>query len=121
MSIAPIPCAHCGFNFMRHNLDENAPKLCNNCLLRAEKNQPKGEKPMSKASFLIECDRKDQIDIEEKCTNDGITISDYFMRLHHGLNENVQCNHTLQKQVEAAKELANTPFVDNKKSKGAKK
>lgn len=79
----PIPCAQCGTNFMRHNLDPEFPKLCNNCLYKAQQNQPKGEKKsMADMKILIEVDRQTNIEIEEKCMNEGITISEYFMRLH---------------------------------------
>lgn len=127
MSPSPIPCAHCGFNFMRHTLDENVPKLCNNCMLKEEKNKPKGERPMSKANILIVCDREDQIQIEEICTNQGITLSQYFMDLHK-LNtskgwasrdeKEENQNSTSDRNREEDLVPASIP---NKKPKGAKK
>jgi hypothetical protein len=52
-------------------------------LHRAQQNQPKGEKKsMSDMKILIEVDRQTNIEIEEKCMNEGISISEYFVRLH---------------------------------------
>lgn len=79
--LPPIPCAHCGTNFMRHNIDPEAPRLCNNCELK-EKNKPRGNKDMSDVNILFNCDRKTQIEIEEHCTNVGISISQYLNGLH---------------------------------------
>jgi hypothetical protein len=86
---APIPCAHCGTNFMRHSIDPEAPKLCNNCIVR-EKQRPKlkGE-DMSKAKILIEVDKQTQVDVEEYCMNAGISLSAYFNNLHKEFQKSV--------------------------------
>jgi hypothetical protein len=78
----PIPCAHCGVNFMRHNLDVENEKLCNNCLVREEIRNPKKEKIMETVGILIQCPKQTQIDIEELCINQGIDFSKYFLNLH---------------------------------------
>lgn len=88
--LPPIPCAHCGTNFMRKTADPDAPKLCNSCELK-EKNKPKGTKPMSEAKILIDCDRKTQIEVEEHCTNVGISISQYFTQLHRQFFDGLGC------------------------------
>ena len=77
----PIPCAHCGTNFMRHDLSYEAPKLCNNCSHR-ESQKNKEVKNMCDITILIECDRQTQIEIEEICVNEGISFSKYFLDLH---------------------------------------
>ena len=82
MTFPPIPCAHCGTNFMRRDLNPESPKLCNTCELK-EKNKPKPkEKNMTEVQMLITIDRKTQIEIEEHCVNHGISISTYVMTLH---------------------------------------
>lgn len=83
MSLPPVPCAHCGINFMRRNLDADAKKLCNSC-----ENKQEGKKSVllsDRSSFskiLIEVDQKSQIEIEELCSAQGISFSDYFSNLH---------------------------------------
>jgi hypothetical protein len=84
MSLPPIPCAHCGVNFMRQSIDPEAPKLCNTCVIRDQQRNPKKVvQTMEKTKLLIEVDRKTQVEVEEICINEGISMSDYFMRIHH--------------------------------------
>lgn len=78
----PIPCAHCGHNFMRRDLNPEAEKLCNNCLYKQEQKKPKGQQTMSEIQILITCERQTQIEIEEICMNQGIDFSQYFLNLH---------------------------------------
>lgn len=86
----PIPCAHCGVNFMRTTTDAEAPKLCNNCLLR-EQQKPRKEAPMENiVDILIKCPRQDQIEIEEICINQGIDFTRYFLELHYGSQAAIQ-------------------------------
>lgn len=80
----PVPCAHCGVNFMRPLPDADVPKLCNTCLLRDQKTVPRKEENMDTVEILIKCPRKDQIEIEELCVNQGIDFSRYFLELHYG-------------------------------------
>lgn len=80
----PIPCSHCGGNFMRTTTDPESPKLCNNCLVREEKRNPRKEEVMDTVDILIRCPREDQIEIEELCINQGIDFSRYFLELHYG-------------------------------------
>jgi hypothetical protein len=82
MHPSPIPCAQCGVNFMRHNLDPEIPKLCNTCDYRTNINKQKGEIPMSTIKMNVEFDQKISAQIEEICINEGITISEYFLRMH---------------------------------------
>ena len=80
----PIPCAHCGVNFMRANLDPEALKLCNNCIVREEKRTNfKKEDKMSTIDIVIKCPREDQIKIEEFCINHGMDFTRYFLELHY--------------------------------------
>lgn len=80
--MSPIPCAHCGHNFMRPTVDPEAPKLCNNCLLRENLRKPKEKQMKDTVGILIECPRPTQIDIEEFCLNQGVNFSQYFLKLH---------------------------------------
>ena len=79
----PIPCAHCGNNFMRQTLDPEAPKLCNNCTVREEKRNPTKVNTMDTVDILITCPKQVQINIEEYCINEGIDFSKYFLGLHY--------------------------------------
>ncbi len=84
----PVPCAHCGNNFMRRSLDPETPRLCNNCLVREEKRNPKKEKDMHPVvKILIECPIESHKSIEEECINRGINMTDYFMGLHYEMKE----------------------------------
>ena len=76
----PIPCANCGRNFMRKT---PTTKLCNSC----EKKPIVDE---NKIKILIECDKKNHGEIEEKCVNEGITFSQYFMSLHNEYKKNIE-------------------------------
>lgn len=79
----PIPCAHCGNNFMRHDLDPEAPKLCNNCLIRENiRTKKKDDNTMDSIDILVKCPREIQNEIEEICINEGISFSQYFLNLH---------------------------------------
>lgn len=78
----PIPCAHCGNNFMRHTLDPEAPKLCNNCIVKENLRNPKKEKPMQTVDVLIKCPPQVQAEIEEHCITVGIDFTKYFLNLH---------------------------------------
>ena len=120
--MTPIPCSHCGMNFMRRDLNPDAPKLCNNCLKPKENN-------VSTVKILLECDRQTQIDIEEICINEGINFSEYFLELHKSnmigrsqecCDSKVKSPEDFHKKFEA---LAKTdaPIREEKKSKGAKK
>lgn len=80
--MSPIPCAHCGNNFMRQNLDPELPRLCNSCSLREDKRNPKKEKKMETIDVVITVPRQDHIAIEEHCINRGVDFSRYFLELH---------------------------------------
>lgn len=76
----PTPCAHCGWNFMRQNSHPDTPKICNNCILRMPKVEEK--KSMNLIQILIECPADIQKEIEEVCINQGISFSEYFIRMY---------------------------------------
>ena len=78
----PVPCNHCGYNFMRKNLDPDAPKLCNSCEVRENIRNPQGNK-MDTIGILIQCPKDEHIIIEELCINEGIDLTRYFLDLHH--------------------------------------
>jgi hypothetical protein len=80
----PMPCAHCGMNFMFHNLDKEASKLCNNCVVREDLRTNKKKGNMQKnINILISCPEQDQKEIEEYCMQNGIDYSRYFLELHY--------------------------------------
>ncbi len=82
----PIPCAHCGNNFMRHTIDPEAPKLCNNCDIREQHRNPKKEKQMETIDILIKCPKDEYAKIEEYCINKGMNITQYFLIAVENLN-----------------------------------
>lgn len=95
----PIPCGHCGNNFMRPTLDPEAPKLCNNCLVREEKRNPQGKVKMeTTVGILINCPKDTQIEIEELCINQGIDFSRYFLELHYGSQAAIQTMKEMQQE-----------------------
>jgi hypothetical protein len=84
----PIPCAHCGNNFMRPTIDPEAPKLCNNCLIREEKrNPPKKENMEQTIDIKIKCPISVHNYIEEYCLNNGIDLTKYFLSLHESFKQ----------------------------------
>ena len=82
--MSPIPCAHCGYNFMRQSTDLEAPKLCNSCQVRELIINPKSRNQMENVKILIECSQEEQREIEEICIRDGKDFSRYFLELHYG-------------------------------------
>lgn len=79
----PVPCNHCGYNFMRRDLTPDAPRLCNGCEVRENQRNPKGKK-MDTIGILIQCPKDEHIVIEELCINQGIDLTRYFLELHYG-------------------------------------
>jgi len=67
---------------MAHKELDKEDKLCNTCQHRGIK---KMEKPdiVQTAQLLITVSYADQVQIEELCTNRGMSISDYFISLYH--------------------------------------
>lgn len=85
MSFPPVPCAHCGTNFMRRNLDPDAARICHTCELKSPQ-KPKiyhRGADVDKPKMLIEIDLKTQAEIEELCLKEGISFSKYFMEAHN--------------------------------------
>lgn len=80
--MSPLPCAHCSMNFMRTNLDPDAPKLCNNCIVREELRNPKKGEQMETVEILIKCPKEIHAQIEEFCMSRGKDYSKYFLNLH---------------------------------------
>lgn len=109
----PIPCSHCGGNFMRPTPDPEAPKLCNNCLLREEKRNPtKKENMESTIDIKISCPISMHNEIEEYCINNGISLTNYFIDLH-------KINTVFHKEREKLiKEESEQPEAPNKKKGG---
>ncbi len=79
----PVPCSHCGYNYMRHSTDPEAPRLCNSCDVREQKRNPPGEKRMETIDILVKCPKNVYTEIEENCINNGTNPSDYLIKLHH--------------------------------------
>lgn len=83
----PIPCAHCAINFMRTTPNPEAPKLCNSCLIKEERRNPKMNENLDVISVLIKLPRKIHHDIEESCINQGVDLTKYFLNLYEYANE----------------------------------
>lgn len=83
----PIPCAHCGFNFMRVDLNPDKQPLCNNCLIKEELRSPPKEKNMEYIEIKIQIPLEEHKEIEEICINEGISFSSYFLSLYHSLQD----------------------------------
>lgn len=80
----PIPCSHCGTQFMRTNQDFENEKLCNNCFVKENLRNTKKENSMNDAvEILIKCSREEQIEVEEICISQSKDFSRYFLELHH--------------------------------------
>lgn len=109
----PIPCAHCGLNFMRKTPDPEAHKLCNNCSLREEKRNPKSknEEKMTTVNVTITCPAKDYVAIEEHCINEGIDFSRYFLELHYGSQAAIEVMKETQGKGDIPLEEEPTNFI----------
>ena len=94
--MTPLSCAHCGFNFMMHTTNSQAPHLCNNCLIREQARNPKKEVKMATVDILIKCPQEVYADIEEHCINNAVDISTYFLNLHN--DKKVSDNEELENQ-----------------------
>lgn len=82
----PIPCAHCGFNYMRHDLNPELPRLCNNCILKENIRNPPKMNELNYVTILIKCPMEQHVKIEEYCINKGVDLSTYFMELYNRCN-----------------------------------
>lgn len=117
----PIPCAHCGVNFMRPTMDPEAPKLCNNCSLREEKRHPTKGKPMDTVDILIKCPIETHIEIEEICINNGGDFSKYFLGLHEKAQGAGGLCAAQDSYCANKKEKSTETFEESEKPKGKKK
>lgn len=115
----PIPCAHCGNNFMRTTIDPEAPRLCNSCDLRENIRNPKKEIKMDTIDIVITVSKQDQIEIEEFCINEGLDFSEYFMNLHEKFKMRQYVTKVDLESRELEKEEAEEK--QEKRTKGAKK
>ncbi len=127
--MSPIPCSHCGNNFMRHTIDPEAPKLCNSCDLR-EKTRTKGNKMETQTvGILIQAPKETQIEIEEYCINQGIDFSKYFLILHENFKSQLaEIQKNIEKKSEETEESPEKDWSDTvthtnpkTKNKGNKK
>ena len=82
MQTHPTPCAHCGTMFMPIKLGDDATTICNNCQVRENSKKNIGEKSMSIIKIMLDCPQSEYAKIEELAINEGISISEYFMKLH---------------------------------------
>ena len=86
----PIPCAHCGINFMRSNPDPEIPKICNNCLIKEQIRKPKPEEKLKTIKIIIECPQRIHAEIEETCMNLGINYTEFFLMCYKSSKEVVK-------------------------------
>jgi hypothetical protein len=123
----PIPCSHCGVNFMRHTPDSEAPKLCNNCVEREKVRNPMKEiKKEETIKITIECPIKIQSEIEELCINRGIDFSTFFMNIYYNQCKEPGALKKIIKEIELEANLLSSqqlnfkslkPSLKTKKSK----
>ena len=59
----PVPCIHCGYNYMRRTTEPDVVRLCNSCEVRENQRNPKGENKMQTIDILIKVPQKEYIDI----------------------------------------------------------
>ena len=111
----PVPCSHCGFNFMRNSLNPYAANLCNNCVIAENIRNNKKACEMEESKILISCSKEMVREIEEFCLMDNLSFSDYFKNLHEENKEFYIKNSTrhIEKDVVENKESCDT----NKKNK----
>lgn len=117
----PIPCSHCGFNFMRQTTDPEAPRLCHSCKIREEKRSPTKKETMKTIDIVIKCPVLIQAEIEEYCMNNGMDFTRYFLNLY----ETDKMRRKIDKEVkevhqEVDVEMGFKPLKPNN-SKGKKK
>lgn len=110
----PIPCAHCGINFMRIDSDPKRPKLCNSCLLKEERRNPTQKVTMDTIEIVIKCPRDVQIEIEEYCINKGIDFSKYFLSLHHFFNKPQEKSEFSHENTETSEQNYHKPRKNKK-------
>lgn len=113
----PIPCNHCGYNFMRQTIDPEAPRLCNSCNIKEQSRTQKGEK-LETIDILIKVPKDIYVKIEEICINKGINITRYFTDFIYSSHEFFKI-----KNDEDEMPPINTPGMANKyyKEKSKKK
>lgn len=80
--MSPLPCSHCGNNFMRHTSEFETEKLCNNCFIREESRKIKKEEKMDVTNILITVPSQMQKDIEEICIKEGLSFGEFFISLY---------------------------------------
>lgn len=128
----PIPCAHCGNNFMRPTIDPEAPKLCNNCSVKEEKRNPQTKVNMDTVDILVKCPKDVQVEIEELCINQGVDFTRYFLELHYGsqaaiasmkeYKESPEYKETIKLKIDGTSPVKNAyiKVEEKKKTKGGK-
>ena len=88
----PIPCNHCGYNFMRKTLDPEAPRLCDACQLTENRRTKKTESDMTTVDILVKCPQDIYKKLEEHCMTNGVSILEYFTKKleNHFLSDHQQ-------------------------------
>lgn len=117
----PVPCSHCGTNFMRSSIDPEVPKLCNNCLIKEKRRNGSVDEECKNISISIEIPQKIENEIEEFCMREGLTFHEFFMKIIEiQLKKNL--TESFSNVFETEKDLAECVEKMNfKKNKGAKK
>lgn len=114
----PVPCSHCGYNFMRSSTDPEAPKLCNSCLLRETTRNPKKKAIMEKnIDIKITCPLSVHNEIEEYCLNNGIDLNKYFLSLHDSFKMSFDFENNSDQKSDVIIEKSESESKSNSKSK----
>jgi hypothetical protein len=78
----PVPCNHCGYNFMRQTTDPEAIRLCNGCAEKEKQRKVEVKKEDNTVGILVKVPKDVYKRIEEYCTNEGMDFTKYFISLH---------------------------------------
>src|ERR1700675_1480916 len=76
------PCCQCGMNYMK-SIETTGANLCNCCVVKEERRNPKRGNEMDTIDILIKCPKEIQKAIEEECIRDGFDFFKYFINLHN--------------------------------------
>lgn len=109
----PTPCAHCGYNYMRHAINPNSINLCNNCQIREDIRTKKGPEAMT-IDILLKCPDQSYAELEEYCINHGEKMDKFI------LDCALACLHQQSSKVVCEEECDPSNFSESNKKKSKK-
>ena len=78
--MAPIPCAHCGVNFMPHDPDSDTIKICNNCTIKDRMRSKKEPPGKQKMQITVQFSKENVGKIEEYCLSENMSFEELFLK-----------------------------------------